>query len=856
MSTTRAHRTKLIETDPKGRPSVPEPTFLQILGGSDAASRMVELPMGPVRVGRGAHCEVRLVDDRLGDVQCMLRRRGTTWHYQPVGPPGQVWFNAEAADRQRPIPLGVPFRVGSYWLTLRPLDSATNDWGTYDAPITVEPATESVTPAPAAPGPVQDPTPDPERVRPNPPGDDEERLRRWEARLDQRERWLKDRQEERRWEARWKSAGETIRTRSTPPSGSPPPIPPRPSPTIADPRTSSRPSQTPPLARIIEPKAPEPIRRVTGATPRPPSPRVVVGPRIDPPSLARIEVKSPSSVLATPAPLDSPEVPQALPSRALVQLEALPTVPDGLGNPEGDPSGPSTTAPLDRIEIADSPAIESFADDPSLVIEGDPLGESTIVVDPPSVRVTDLAIPLATPAIAIQVETVPTFETADPKKAPAEIASEAVPREPDAEVEVYTGQARSTVDFPRDATSSKTQWPSARSIFEAQGRRVGPVTSVEGSSRQRPTEPEPTESLGPACWRVSLWLGVPPVLFVTLSLGLVGVLLAYEWAVEASNANLAIRMATRPDKTPGPSIDVELIPQGGWWSSTGSHLSAWAMALARAGDGEDHTEQVRALLDAARTASPLGWRTRFAIEWPAHLDPGSVTGLANLGRTRDVVSLVWLGRHLRKQGKFDPALRAYQSAMILAMRSRQEDLDAPTFYEDPQLRRYALPHEGLIGLVAKAMAEDGDWTPEQWSAALPPSSTATWTAARILSKRLQVAQADRLADQAIRLGDSPGSESFDPAEERAAAAEALAYRGRWTDAAEQYRLAIDQAADDTTRRMWWLNLAEVAQRANDDAGRARAIEAARSPTLVDEVTRRALRYQQSLSGPTQSSPRR
>jgi tetratricopeptide (TPR) repeat protein len=272
------------------------------------------------------------------------------------------------------------------------------------------------------------------------------------------------------------------------------------------------------------------------------------------------------------------------------------------------------------------------------------------------------------------------------------------------------------------------------------------------------------------------------------------------------------------------------------------------MALVRAGDGEDHSEEIRSLLDSSRNASRLAARTRFVVDLPESNAPGSSLDLSHLGRTRDVVTLVWTGRRLRNEGKADSAIRAYRSAMEIASKTSLADLDPPTFFEDPQVRRYALPRESLLGFVAKAMAEDGEWTREQWAEALPPSAAASLVTSRVLAKMQKRADADRLADLAIRQNEVPTPPGYDPAEDRAAGAEALAYRGRWTDAAEQYRRAIDQAEDDATRRMWWLNLAEVAQRVGDDAGRVRAIEAAKSPTSVDEITRRALRYQQSLPG--------
>ena len=152
------------------------------------------------------------------------------------------------------------------------------------------------------------------------------------------------------------------------------------------------------------------------------------------------------------------------------------------------------------------------------------------------------------------------------------------------------------------------------------------------------------------------------------------------------------------------------------------------------------------------------------------------------------------------------------------------------------------------------MAEAGDWTHEQWAEALPPSAAAPLVASRVLA---QGAGPGR-GRPAGRPGDPPGRgrrprrASTRPSTARPCA-EALAYRGRWTDAAEQYRRAIDQADDDPTRRMWWLNLAEVAQRIGDDAGRARALEAAKAADSADEITRRALQYQQA--NPGLASPR-
>ncbi len=888
MSTTRAHWTSPTPSDLGADLPMSEPTFLQVQGGGSSTWRMIELPLGPVRVGRGSHCEIQLDGEGLGDVQCMLRRRGSHWHLQLVGPPGQVWVEGRAADQQRPIPLGVPFRVGEHWLTLRPADSAINDWGTYDSPISVEPVpTEIPTPASPSPSPSVEP-PDPSQDRPRqsstPIDDKEARLRRWETRLEQRERWLKDRQDERRWEARWKSAGESIRGRTAPlpsqsitPSKTPratPPPPPAPTP-----RTHSRPTQTPPVARIIETRRPEPTRRVA-EPPRPTPPRVEVRRLSDSVALAREPLASklprtdPRTVesVAPETPSEPPEPPM---SRALVWLTPSPGVIASTSEEslaEAPCPGPMELASEVEGSMAGLDPVDPLLDEVSsevdltgwegrLDIDSSTLPVVSAEADPIGVHPEPDSFPTAGSSlfegVASEQDEVPLFvEASATLPSPAELS----PR-PDREMD--PGRAAGFLDEPElipvaspsRGEFARAEWPSARAIFNAQGRRVQNQASAPKPDRRKTADPRPTEVIAPRSWSIPGWLGVLPVLALTTVLGVAGIGLACEWAVGANEANLAIRSAVRAEGSPGPTLDPASIPRGGWWTTSAPHLSAWAMALVRSGDGEDHAEEIRSLLESAKHASQLGSRSRFVVEMPASAEPGASADLANLGRSRDVVTLVWAGQRLKKAGKLEQALRAYRSAMEMASKTRLNDLDPPTFYEDPQVRRYALPREGLIGLVVKAMADDGSWGREQWEEAMPPTSTASVVASRAFALRQDRAEADRLADRAILQADSPTPPGFDEAEDRAARAEALAARGRWTDAAEQYRLAIDQAEDDATRRRWWLNLAEVAQRNNDDVGRARAIEAAKSPTTVDEVTRRALKYQQGLSGLVTASPR-
>jgi hypothetical protein len=201
---------------------MPEATFLHIQTRETNQPRVMELSGSSVRVGRGAQCEVRLVESALADVQCLLRRRGPRWHIQPVGPPGRLSIDGRPVDQQRPLPLGTPVRVGSHWLTLRQGGAVSTGFGSYDAPIPIEPRAVYEVPVSAHKG---SSLGEHEYTPPTPPASgvfgssekvegDAERLQRWKARLEQRERWLKARQEERRWGARWKAFGESLRGRA------------------------------------------------------------------------------------------------------------------------------------------------------------------------------------------------------------------------------------------------------------------------------------------------------------------------------------------------------------------------------------------------------------------------------------------------------------------------------------------------------------------------------------------------------------------------------------------------------------------------------------------------------------------
>ena len=197
---------------------MPDITYLQIQEDDTDATRVVELPGAAIRVGRGAVCEVRLSDPELAEVQCLLRRRGDTWHVQPIGPAGLVSVDGDAVDHLRPLAADLPLRVGSFRLLIR-----REDRGEFRTPIEVG-ATDGAQRldgqfSRCGAGARRSPRLR-ESAEPTGGGVEADRLRRWQGRVELRERWLQARQDEKKWEARWKAAGEGLRARLSPPNRS------------------------------------------------------------------------------------------------------------------------------------------------------------------------------------------------------------------------------------------------------------------------------------------------------------------------------------------------------------------------------------------------------------------------------------------------------------------------------------------------------------------------------------------------------------------------------------------------------------------------------------------------------------
>jgi hypothetical protein len=63
-------------------------------------------------------------------------------------------------------------------------------------------------------------------------------------------------------------------------------------------------------------------------------------------------------------------------------------------------------------------------------------------------------------------------------------------------------------------------------------------------------------------------------------------------------------------------------------------------------------------------------------------------------------------------------------------------------------------------------------------------------------------------------------------------------KSQWKDAEERYQRAVELMPDGSIRRSWYVNLADLELRLNDEPKRRRALEAARGLSRNDEISRR------------------
>jgi hypothetical protein len=829
-------------------------TQLQIQGADTDATRVVELTGAAVRIGRGAVCEVRLPESSLADVQCILRLRGSSWQVQPIGPSALMSLDGKPLDELRPFLPGVTLRVGSFQLSL-----GADEGAAYLSPIDVtgrvatapliesprgDIATSLPSPetevdrssplsiregeAPAAPGPGK------ARQEPRPPiglekgsAEEAQRVPSWEARVEQRERWLQSRKDEKKWEARWRAAGESLKSRSASAGSRPEPSKPQPRRVevsrdpaqTAEPASRrsglTRPTPVPiaPPARTAPPRPVEPPqsrRLVTLPTPDEPEPQA----RLEPPPASTAMVALPTPTPSIPRQI-APPVEPVEPPVVHQPEEPEPTTIEPVDSPVSEVETTVVPEPAQTVFDAAPPASEAFWHTEPLHVE------------PPAEVVTEFR-PTPQPAPMRPVSPWPgTVSNPSPHGSRP--------------ITHWPGTEPNSTPTPRIEPPT-TEFPSAASIFAAQRTRhvTAPVEPTARTLRAA-RRPMPTEATEPGQWTLPDLARLPLAALTTAVIVGLGLILGVAWTKDNLAAGLAARAAYRTDEAKPVPLDPTERPETRWWKTTAGHMALWAAAIERSPEGGSRGEEVSETLNAAHRAAPLQTEVRLALAQAVPgFDPPPTAW--SVGLSRDIAALTLTGRTLKQANKTEAAIRAYRLALEMAADVSIPRLEAPTFDSEPRVRRYRLAHEGILASVVRDMIGAGDWSFAEWSRALPTRAVVRLAAGRVLRERSSP-DAERAFEMALEVKITPPPGSLDEAEHFAAEAEALALLERKAEASERYRRAIGIADDEPTRRRWRLSLAEILGGLGETAERDILLEAAKGADSSDDVTRRALEAQ-------------
>ena len=290
---------------------------------------------------------------------------------------------------------------------------------------------------------------------------------------------------------------------------------------------------------------------------------------------------------------------------------------------------------------------------------------------------------------------------------------------------------------PGGPAASARDWPTVGEILAAQGVRPTAASGSKQSAarKKKPARrPMPTVARAPGEWSLSLWLAWLPAVLAALAVGAAGVALSGLWAYDAFLTGMVAARLADSDarKVMKPLPEGVGPPAGSWWRSNAPGLIAWAAYLDRRSDDPADVEEARALLDRAGVIAPLDATVHYAQAHKAPAAGGSPAEVLvrSLGQSHDVVTLTWTGRQLRAAGKKDAALRAYRAALQMASRPDFERAVVPSYLDEMQIRRYALPAEDVLTTVIRDLAEAREWTFKDWSGLLPRGTPAAVSSAK------------------------------------------------------------------------------------------------------------------------------
>jgi tetratricopeptide (TPR) repeat protein len=331
-------------------------------------------------------------------------------------------------------------------------------------------------------------------------------------------------------------------------------------------------------------------------------------------------------------------------------------------------------------------------------------------------------------------------------------------------------------------------------------------------------------------------------LLLLLIVGTTGLILSWWWACDSYSAAIMTERLTalNPSIRRRPLPESVVLPNATWTHSTAQHLAHWAVYSVATGFGKNDRFSLNSskLLDGALDAAPLNATARLARAELARKNADPKLATRGVGLSRDVLSLAFSARMLAAQGKRQAALELYRQALLIASRRRLTGQGIPRFNDDPGAPRYLLPGEENAREILRELVTSSEWAFDEWAELLPANSTVPLAAARLL-RELGRSEAETLLDRMLadrepRAGAEPTSPLL-----LAARAEALAMRSRWREAEKQYRQAIELVENDTIRRSWWFNLADIAARLDDEGGQQAALRSALGATTSDDISRRA-----------------
>ncbi len=402
-------------------------------------------------------------------------------------------------------------------------------------------------------------------------------------------------------------------------------------------------------------------------------------------------------------------------------------------------------------------------------------------------------------------------------------------------------------------SAPEVELPSVRDILANHRKSPGPRPAVERPRKAR--QLVPTVPQEPGQWVLPGWIALPPVAACAMGTGLLACVLSWCWARDASSAAVVTQrlLAAEGSGRHRPLPD-DLAPTGGRWiKTTAQHLAHWGIVrAAEAKDEPQSAEEAADLLSQALEVSPLNPTARLAmaqLQGPGRDGSGRIRGL---GLSRDSVSLAWSARRLLDSGRKEAALRLYHRALAAAADGGLSRTAMPRFSDDRANQRYLLPAEDAIRDVVAELASREGLEFREWSRALPRTPVVLLATARLLREQGRP-EAEGLLDELLETDAAPPAAGRADPRLLAVRAEALMLRSRWAEAAEQYRQAIEQVDHDLIRRSWWFNLADVAQRLEDEGQRQTAIRAALAAVSSDDITRRASLIQKA--GDPKSRPR-